>query len=131
MSVSGTSFVIETTGFAVDPDEDERTSYRVYGRAFARWLAGRLRESGRPVEDVLPKPFGWCVLVASEPFALWIACANRDGGTSAWSARVIAEPSLLQATLERAAVAAAVDRLSTQLEDLLPGAPGVSSVERE
>jgi hypothetical protein len=128
---SGPTYIVQTSGFAVDPDEDERTSYRVYGRAFARWLAGRLREIGRPVEDVLPKPFGWCVLVKSEPFPLWIACANRDGGTAAWSARVIAEPSLLQATFERAAVAQAVEKLSDMLAELLPGAPGVTSCERE
>lgn len=123
---TGPRQVIETSALEVDPNEDASTSYRVYGRALATWLAGRLRENGQRIEDVLPKPFGWCVLVRREPFPLWIACTNRDGGTNSWMAQVIAEPSLLQAALERAAVADAVDTLSQAVARLLPLAPGVT-----
>jgi hypothetical protein len=113
----------DSAAFAVEPDEDESTSYRVYGRALARFVAGRLRAAGTPFEAILPKPFGWCGLLAREPFPLWIACSNLDGGTTRWSARVIAEPTLLQSTFGRADVDAAVARCDALLETALEQLP--------
>ena len=112
---SGQIHEFDSDKLAVDPDEDEQTSYRVYGRALAKLLATRLRAT-----EIIPKPFGWCVLLAREPFALWVACSNVDGGTTRWSARVVAEPSLIQSTFGRAevdaAVAAADERLAAVLD---------------
>jgi hypothetical protein len=123
---TGARHVIDTTAFAVTPDEDDATSYRVYGRALASFVAAKLREGGESVEEILPKPFGWCVLLRSEPFPLWIACSNRDSGTASWMAQVIAQPGLFQATLGRAAVDAVVTVYSEFLARVLPDAPGVT-----
>ena len=120
---SGQIHEFDSDKFAVDPDEDERTSYRVYGRALAKFVATRLRAAGQPFEEILPRPFGWCVLLAREPFPLWIACSNVDGGTTRWNARVVAEPSLLQGTFGRAEVDAAIERCDAQLAAALERLP--------
>lgn len=44
---------VETSFFEIEPGEDQETNPGVYGRAFAHWLADRLRSRGEPVEQVL------------------------------------------------------------------------------
>jgi hypothetical protein len=126
MNVGASHFV--TTGyFAVEPGEDAQTNPGIYGRAFAHWLADRLRDHGEPVEGVIPEDFGWCVMLRRNPYRLWIACGNRDGSTTEWGAYVVAELSLAGRLFRRVDPGPEIARLTALLEQIVLSIPGASS----
>jgi hypothetical protein len=126
MSV-GPTYCVTTVHFAVEPGEDGETNPGIYGRAFARWLAARLRERGESIEEIIPEDFGWCVILRRKPYLLWLACGNRDGSTTEWGAYVVAEPSLVGRLFRRIDPGPEVARLSVLLEQIVLSIPGASN----
>lgn len=61
--------------FLVDPKEAEETNPFCYGRSLAKWVAARFRELGYEPE-LIPEDWGWCVMLRSNPFSIWIGCSN-------------------------------------------------------
>jgi hypothetical protein len=62
--------------FTITKGEDDETNPRRYGKSLAEWIRSRFLANGLPVEDVIPEDWGWCVIVQSKPFLLWIGCGN-------------------------------------------------------
>ena len=124
---------VETPFFEVEPSEDQETNPGVYGRAFARWLADRLRARGEPVEQVLAEDWGRCVVLSRRPYRLWIGCSNRADRVDEWGAFVMAEPGLLQRlfrTADPGPVVARVHRVLDEIMHEVPQAVRVWSEER-
>ena len=119
---------VNTSFFPVEPGEDERTNPGVYGRAFANWLAERLKARGETVEQVLSEDWGWCVMLARKPFALWIGCSNRAGHVDEWGAFVAAEPGIFARLFGRADTKPAVDRVQKILQEVMHEVPGARKV---
>lgn len=122
--VTGASQIwVATSYFEVEPGEDQETNLGVYGRAFARWLADRLRARGEPVEQVLAEDWGRCIVLARKPYLLWIGCSNRAGRTDEWGAFVTAEPGLFQRLFRTVDPCPAVARLHRVLDELMHEVP--------
>ncbi|MFO1495166.1 MAG: hypothetical protein U1F26_10965 [Lysobacterales bacterium] len=62
--------------FTPEAGEDAETNPGVYGKALARWIADGLQRRGVAVAGVVAEDWGWCVLLASRPYRLWIGCGN-------------------------------------------------------
>jgi len=114
---------VATSFFEVEPGEDQETNPGIYGRAFARWLADRIRARGEPVEQVLAEDWGRCIVLARKPYLLWIGCSNRAGHTDEWGASVAAEPGLLQSLFQTVNPAATVTRLHQMLDEIVREVP--------
>lgn len=87
---------VATSFFEIEPSEDAETNPGIYGRAFANWIAERLKAHGESVEEIVAEDWGRCVIVMRKPYLLWIECGNRAGRTDEWGAFVVAEPSFFQ-----------------------------------
>ena len=122
---------METSFFEIEPDEDAETNPGVYGRAFARWIAERLKERGESVEEIVSEDWGRCVIVTRKPYLLWIGCGNRAGRTDEWGAFVIAEPGLLQRLSGSVDLRTAVDRLHQVLDEIMHEVPQATRVWSE
>ncbi|HBZ71581.1 MAG TPA: hypothetical protein DEP35_18395 [Deltaproteobacteria bacterium] len=120
-----------TTFFQVEPGEEEQTNPGVYGRAFAHWLAEKLKARGEAVREILPEDWGWCVILARSPYLLWIGCSNREGGTEEWGAFVTAEPGFLRRILRKPDTQPAIDRIQRMLLEIMKEIPGVTKVWSE
>lgn len=119
---------VNTSFFRVDPGEDEHTNPVIYGRAFANWLAEKLKARGEPVQEVLSEDWGWCVMLTRKPFALWVGCSNRAGQTDEWGAFVVAEPNILARLLGRVDTKPAVDRVQKTLLEVMHEIPDAKKV---
>lgn len=108
--------------------EEEHTNPGCYGKAWATWLADRLRERGVSVEGVIPEDFGWVVMISRKPFLLWLACSNTDGSITEWTVYSVAELSLLQRLFNRVDPAPEIERLRSHLAELVPSIPCVTNV---
>ena len=60
--------------FLIDPREDEETNPFCYGRSLAEWVHAKFEELGYKPEPVIAEDWGWCVMLAREPFMLWVGC---------------------------------------------------------
>ena len=85
----------ESSAFAVAPGEDEETNPGIYGKALPQWLAEQLRSAGFSAGDVIAEGFGWCVPVASEPHALYVACASTGERPDQWRVFGFAEGGVI------------------------------------
>jgi hypothetical protein len=128
---SGPQMWVQTSYFKVEPGEDRETNPGRYGRAFANWLAEKLRTYGEPVEEVFGEDWGWCVMVARQPYMLWVGCANRAERTDEWGAFVQAEPSFLQRLFGRIDDRPVVARLSRVLSKIMQEVPNATKVWSE
>jgi hypothetical protein len=130
----GQQIWIESTEFQPVPGEDEETNPGVFGKAFATWLAQRMRETGEPVVEVIAEDWGWCVIVQYRPYLLFIACRCGVGDhpfnpkIEEWAASAVAEPGLLQRLFRRVDPHPDLQRITTWLLENLPSAPGAKRV---
>ena len=122
---------VETSFFKVEPGEDQETNPGIYGRAFAHWLADRLRARGEPVEQVLTEDWGRCVVLARRPYLLWIGCGNRADRIDEWGAFVTAEPGLFQRLFRTVDTRPGVARLHRVLDEIMHEVPHATRVWSE
>jgi hypothetical protein len=128
---SGPHIWVETSYFKVEPGEDRETNPGRFGRAFASWLAGRLRVHGEPVEDVFGEDWGWCVMISRQPYPLWIGCGNRAERTDEWGAFVQSEPGVLWKLFRKSDDRPVVARLSGVLNTIMREIPNATRVWSE
>lgn len=114
---------VATSFFEIEPGEDQETNPGVYGRAFAWWLADRLRARGEPVEQVLAEDWGRCIVLARKPYLLWIGCSNRAGRTDEWGAFVTAETGFWQRLFRTVDPGPTVARLHRMLDETMREVP--------
>ena len=100
----------ESSAFAPVPGEDEATNPGVFGKAFAQWLANRLRLAGVAAGEVIAEDFGWVIPVKSEPYSLHVACSSREA-PNAWMVFAFAEGGLMSRLLGRDKSGAALESL--------------------
>jgi hypothetical protein len=122
---------VNTSFFKLEPGEDEHTNPGIYGRAFANWLAAKLKARGESIQGVLSEDWGWCVMLTRKPFALWVGCSNRVGRTDEWGAFVVAEANILTRILGRADTGTAVDRVQKILLEVMREIPDAKKVWTE
>ena len=120
-----------TAYFEPLPGEDKETNPGRYGKQLAHWLGDRLKGRGVSVEDIVPKDFGWIIMVSTKPFSLWLSCGNTDGSTTEWNVFPVAESSTLQRLLRRVNPAPEIEKLRAHLAELVPSIPGVTNVTWE
>jgi hypothetical protein len=118
----------ETDFFQPLPGEEEKTNPGRYGQALAQWLREQLLNRGVSVQEVLPEDFGWVVVVARQPFLLWLGCGNTDGSTTEWIIFPQAERSLRQRLFGGPDPSLAVQELWSHVQVLVPGIPGLRAI---
>jgi len=121
----------ESSAFAVTPGEDEETNPGVYGKALARWLVEQLRAAGFSVGDVTAEDFGWCVPVASEPHALYVACASTGKRPDQWRVFAFAEGGVMARLLGKDKRAESLAALYTAVRRCLESAPTILNLREE
>lgn len=113
----------QTSHFAPQAGEEEKTNPGRFGEALARWLRERLVEAGYGIEEEpLAEDWGWVVMVQRRPLMLWVGCGNEDGSTHRWSLFVAAERGPLQRLFSRADPAPSVAALEQALERIVRAA---------
>jgi hypothetical protein len=122
---------VSTPFFTAEPGEEAETNPGRYGRAMARWLAEKLRERGQSVEEVFGEDWGWCIMLSTRPYRLWVGCGNRFGTENEWGAFVEAEPSLLQRARRSTDIRQAVQRVALMVEEILGQVPGTTRSWKE
>ncbi|WP_431261654.1 hypothetical protein ACQ859_15245 [Roseateles chitinivorans] len=126
--------------FDIEPDEDLLTNPRRYGKALANWLSSSLGRQGIEVAEVFPEDWGWCLMVKTTPFRLWIGCGNvdtrqspdeppPDGCDVVWTCIVVAEVPLLKRLFVPPDTSQAVDELFMHLTRIVAEAPSTEMVE--
>lgn len=118
----------QTAFFEPMHGEDRETTPGRYGKQLAHWLAEKLKRRGVSVEGIIPKDFGWVVLVSTKPFMLWLSCGNTDGSTIEWNVFPVAQSSTIQRVLKRVNPAREIEKLRAHLAELVPSIPGVTNV---
>lgn len=129
MSLTGPMNWVEPDDFRIDAREDAQTTPGDYGRAFALWIAERLRVAGEPVLDVVAEDFAHCVILKRRPYLLWIGCAKERGDTDRWGAFVCADPNLLQQWMLAVQLRADIARVQARLLELLVASTGAVELE--
>lgn len=79
------------------------------GCGVRRWIKNRPAASD----------WGWCVMVRRKPYPLFIACANSGDHVDRWGAFVVAERGLQSLFRGTADARAAVETLSSLVEDIM------------
>jgi hypothetical protein len=128
--------------FAIEPGEDAEVNPGLYGRQLAQWLKAQLEARGYTVEPIIAEDWGRCLMLAREPFALWVGCGNMmDGdareddalpaqGDITWTCFATAEVPLLRRLFGRKPdTAPALAKLNADLEAILRGEPRIRLVE--
>jgi len=134
--------------FHIDPREDEETNPFFYGRSLAEWVRTKFIELGYAPEPVIAEDWGWCVMLAREPFMLWVGCGNDrsafysrvtpeekesfvpDGREITWSCLVGTDVPIWTSffwkrLLGRASVQEQVDAVTDQLRTILRREPRI------
>lgn len=127
--MSSDHVVFSSSKFPVEPGEDEETNPGIYGRALANWVAAKLKERSVAVERVLAEDFGWCVMVRSRPFSLWIGCASLDGDTARWQMAVTLERGLLGRLFGRNEAQIELDQLREHFRAIVRDIPDATDIE--
>lgn len=115
--------------FTLDSHEEEEGRKREHGRQLALWLQSRLEQRGYAATEVVGEDWGWCVLCQSKPFMLWVGCGSVDAietslegskrGPTVWHCFPVAEVPLLARVFRRVDATEALERLDTDLHDIL------------
>jgi hypothetical protein len=140
---SGTHYWFTSSVFTVEPDEDEETNPRMYGRQLANWLRKRFLEIGYPVEKVFAEDWGWCVICQRIPYSLFIGCVNlRDYEYTSegdppppneallWSAVPMAATPFFKYLLRRKAdTSSCLAKFDAQLKAILESEPSIRLVD--
>ncbi len=126
--------------FDIDPREDEESNPRRYGRQLSQWLRTRLEQRGYAVADVFAEDWGWCVMCQFSPFSLWVGCGNMEDFQArpedpppqkesvVWHCFPAAKASFFARASRRADMAAALDRLDTDVREILTSDPNITLV---
>jgi hypothetical protein len=117
--------------FHVLQNEEEQTNPGVYGFALARWLRDRLLEKGLAAKELIPKDWGWCVVVKTKPVRVNLAVSNVDGSATRWRVFVFAERGFLQFATGASDLKQEVAALHEHLAAIVPGVPNVCEVSWE
>lgn len=117
--------------FEIEPGEESKTNPGRYGKAFAEWLAERMRGKGHAVVDVSPEDWGWEVTLMKSPIRLSLCCGNRDGEVDEWGVWVDGEVGFLRRlttpSLKKELNSVVQDTFSV-LEKIMSEVPKASSV---
>ncbi|NVJ50748.1 MAG: hypothetical protein HWE13_01285 [Gammaproteobacteria bacterium] len=71
----GTIYSFRSNAFSIRYDEDLATNPGYFGESLANWLATELKcHNYQP--KVLAEDWGWCVLLNSKGYYLWVGCSN-------------------------------------------------------
>ena len=62
--------------FEIEPNEDDETNPRIYGKQLASWLRNKLNQIGYNNTECFPDDWGWRIICFRKPFMLFIGCAN-------------------------------------------------------
>lgn len=108
--------------------EDDETNLGRYGKELALWLARQLTSRGVPMEGIIPKDFGWLVMISRKPYRLGFGCGNTDGSTTEWTIFTVCEASTLQGLCKRRNQAATVEMLKADLTEIVPLVPEVTNI---
>jgi hypothetical protein len=125
--MQGPSYIIRTSAFSIERDEDTDTNPGVFGHSLANYVAAQMRARGWNVESIIPEDFGYCVMLARKPLMLWIACGNRNESTDEWMAFAVAEGGPLRRARGKENSSAELDRVSNALGEIMKSAPGVET----
>lgn len=117
--------------FQVLQNEEEQTNPGVYGFDLARWLRDRLLEKGLVAKELIPKDWGWCVVVKTKPVKVNLAVSNVDGSTTRWRVFVFAERGFLQFATGANDLKLEVAALHQHLATIVPVVPNVREVSWE
>ena len=135
-----TGYWFKSSLFDIDPYEDQESNPRRYGRELAYWLRSRLEQRGYTAADVFGEDWGWCVMCQFKPFSLWVGCGNMEDFQArpqdpppqkesvVWHCFPAAKPPLLARVFRRVDTAPALERLDTDLREILAGDPGITLV---
>jgi hypothetical protein len=129
--VSSSILEFESTAFAIEPGEDERTNPGIYGKALAQWLADELQRAGRPPGRVIAEDFGWCVILPAGPFSMIVACASDLDQPNLWRVYVGGEGGLIARLLGRDRRPAEVAALYAEVKGLLERSGRAASMRED
>ena len=76
MTPESPTIIFRSDLFQIDPREDEETNPFCYGRSLAEWVRIKFQELGYEPEPIVAEDWGWCVVLAREPFMLCVGCGN-------------------------------------------------------
>ena len=130
----------ESSLFGIDPQEDDESNPRRYGRQLAHWLRSQLEQRGYTVADVFAEDWGWCVMCHFKPFSLWVGCGNMEDFEAGpgdpppepesvvWHCFPAAEAPFLARIFRRVDTAPALNRRDADLRQILVSEPAVALV---
>ena len=72
----GEGFWLKSVMFTPVEGEDQDTNPGCFGKAFSDWVCSALEGQGFDVEGAIPEDWGWCVMVARDPYLVWVGCGN-------------------------------------------------------
>ena len=138
-------FWFKSSIFEAEPNEDEETNPRMYGRQVATWLRPKLIELGYEVEEPFGEDWGWCVMCQREPYRMWIGCVNlRDYEYAQpgdpppprerllWNVVPMAEiPFFRYLFRKKPDINPGLDKLSNELKEILASEPAITVVDDE
>lgn len=140
--------------FLIDPREDEETNPFCYGKSLAEWLRKKFEELGYLPEPVIAEDWGWCVMLAREPFMLWVGCGcdrsefydkvtpedkaafAPDGRSVTWSCIVGTDAPIWTAFFWKKLIGQASTQeqaqvVASQLRTILQSEPGIHSLNEQ
>ena len=130
MVVTSPLLSFESPAFADGPGADGETNPGIFGRRFAEWISGRLKERGLPALDAYAEDWGWCVELDNHKHRTGLACGSGEGPHQL---RVYAfvDLGLLGALRGRDDALGIANDLLDEVRDLLLAEPTVSNVRVE
>jgi hypothetical protein len=121
----------ESSAFPIADDEDEETNPGIFGRSLAEWLAKQLEERGTRITGVIAEDFGWCVVVASGPHKLYVACSNSEDERTSWQVFAFAEGGLFRRLLGKDTSGEALNELHLKMRDILFSSSAIKALREE
>jgi hypothetical protein len=125
-------FWFKTHIFDIEPNEDEETNPRIYGKQFAHWLNEQLNLIGYSETECFPEDWGWCIIAFRKPFMLLIGCSNvydydtaKEGDPPPskdeliWSCSVMTELPFFRNPFKKIGTSSAKNKLCQEIQEIL------------